>query len=54
MSEELALGAIPSTTGWIAVVQDNFDDIESFVNRVASMVCHEDDIVIHHDEIIIY
>ncbi len=50
MSETLVLETVPTgVTGWIAVVQTNFDLIEAFVNNLHSNIVTIDDQVVCHD-----
>lgn len=52
---DMTLGTVPAgVTGWVSVVNTNFDTIETYLNAIMNMVCDDDDIVVDDDEIVIY
>jgi len=55
MTEELVLETVPTgTSGWISVVQTNFDLIEAFVNSLhTGVIVHDGEVVTHEGEILV-
>lgn len=55
MAESLVLETVPvGVTGWIAVVQSNFDLIEAFVNDLhENTMVINGDVVTHNDQIVV-
>jgi len=55
MAEELVLETVPTgTSGWISVVQSNFDLVEAFVNALHNnTIVHNGDVVTHNGEILV-
>ena len=55
MSESLVLETVPTgTSGWISVVQSNFDLIEAFVNALhENTIVHNGDVVTYLGEIVV-
>jgi len=55
MPESLVLETVPTgTSGWISVVQSNFDLIETFVNDLhENTIVHNGEVITHNDEIVV-
>lgn len=55
MADDLTLASVPSSqSGWLSVVDDNFDEIEAFVNSLhTKAMVHDGDIVTHDGELCI-
>lgn len=55
MTEELVLETVPTgTSGWISVVQSNFDLIETFVNALhEKTIVYNGDVVTYLGQIVV-
>lgn len=55
MADDLTLEEVPSAqSGWLSVVDDNFDEIKAFVNSLhTNTVVHEGNVVTHEGELLI-